>query len=218
MKEVQIGKIYSILKKETKKYDTPYAHLVKVRTNEDYRTLVSTILSARTRDETTARVSEQLFSKAGNLKGLNKLSLKQIEKIIKPVNYYKTKSKNLKKLASVVDKEFNGRIPCSVEELIRLPGVGRKTANLVSSVVFNKDAVYVDTHVHRIMNRFGYVSTKTPEKTEKELRKKLPKKYWREISEFLVVFGQNLCKPQIPLCSKCPVSKYCYRINVVRSR
>lgn len=218
MKKVNIGKIYSILRKEVKKYNVPFVELLEVKSNNPFKVLVSTILSARTNDKTTARVSAELFSRVKNINELGKLPLKQIDNIIKSVNYHKTKSRNLKELPNVIKKEFKGRIPKDVDELLKLPGVGRKTANLVSSVAFRKDAVYVDTHVHRIMNRLGYVKTKSPEKTEKALREKLPKKYWREISGFLVMFGQNTCKPQIPLCSKCPVKKYCNRINVKLSK
>jgi endonuclease III len=213
-----IGKIYRILSKETVKYDVPVVDLVKMQTEDPEKVLLATILSARTKDETTAAAAERLFSKIRNIKGLDKLPQKQIEELIYPVGFYKTKAKHLKLLPKVLDEEFNGRVPQSVEELIKLPGVGRKTANLVVAVGFNRPAVCVDTHVHKIMNRLGYVKTKNPFGTEMALRKKLPKKYWSTFNSIFVAFGQNICRPVSPWCSRCPIERHCPKIGVSTSR
>lgn len=218
MKNIDIGAVHRILKKHAPDYSMPIVDLIKIQTNDPFRILVGTILSARTKDETTSAACTRLFSKAGNIEELGKLQLKDIEKLIYPVGFYKNKARFLKQLPDVLRNEFNNRIPETVEELIKLPGVGRKTANLVATIAFNKHAICVDTHVHRIMNRLGYVKTKTPLETEMALRKKLPGRYWRTINSLIVAFGQNLCKPVSPFCSRCPIIRYCNRIGVKRSR
>ena len=172
-----IDKIYFILNKEVKNYNVPVVDLIKVKTESPFKILVATILSARTRDETTVKVCEKLFKKVENFKDLKKLNLKQIEKLIYPVGFYKNKSKQLKKLPGVIFEEFDGKIPEEIDDLIKLPGVGRKTANLVRISAFDKYGICVDTHVHRIFNRIGYLKTDTPYETEMKLREKLPKKY-----------------------------------------
>src|SRR3989344_7952375 len=214
MKNVDIDKIYKILKKEVKGYKVPVVDLVKIKTKSHFNVLVATILSARTKDETTIKVCEKLFEMVKCPDDFEKLSAKEIENLIYPVGFYKTKAKHLKKLPGVLKKEFNGKIPSEIDDLLKLPGVGRKTANLVRAVGFNKPAVTVDVHVNRIMNRLGYVKTKNPYETEMELREKLPKKYWEKINYLLVAFGQNLCRPVSPYCSKCPIIEYCNQINV----
>lgn len=216
MKKVQIGKVHDILKKEVQKYNLPIIDQVKIKTDDAFKILISTIMSARTKDETTAQAANRLFSKVKNAKDLEKIPLKELRELIYPVGFYKTKAKNLKKLPKAL-KEFRG-IPKTVEELIKLPGVGRKTANLVVTIAFDDYGVCVDTHVHRIMNRLGYVKTKTPHETEMALRKKLPKKYWKTINSILVAYGQNLCKPVAPYCSKCVVRKYCNRVGIKKSK
>ena len=173
---------------------------------------------ARTKDEVTSNAAKKLFVKVNKIKDLEKISRKELEKLIYPVGFYKTKAKNLKLLPKILKKEFNSIIPETIEELIKLPGVGRKTANLVVTIAFDKHAICVDTHVHRIMNRLGYIRTKTPHETEIILRKKLPRKYWKTINSILVAFGQNTCKPISPFCSKCPIYKECKRIKVKTSR
>jgi endonuclease III len=215
---MQIDNIYKILKKEVVNYKVPIIDLMKSRGNNSFRILIATILSARTRDETTAVVVKNLFLRIKNFDDLEKIGIKELEKLIYPVGFYKNKARLLKKLPFVIKKEFNGKIPDNVEDLIKLPGVGRKTANLVVTAAFDKHGITVDTHVHRIMNRIGYVKTKTPFETEMTLRKKLPKKYWKNINYFLVSLGQNICKPISPYCSKCPINKYCKKINVKSSR
>jgi endonuclease III len=218
MKKVDISKIYNILKKEVVNYKVPVVDLIEIQTQDPFKVLLATILSARTNDATTTNACKKLFEKVKKVSDINKLTQKQIEKLIYPVGFYKAKAKHLKQLPKILKKEFNNILPQSVEELIKLPGVGRKTANLVVTIGFKKHAMCVDVHVHRISNRFGYIKTKNPFETEMALRKKLPKKYWANYNSILVAFGQNLCRPINPWCSKCPIKKYCNRINVKKSR
>ena len=218
MKYVDIEKIYSILKKEVAHYKVPVVDLIKIQTNDPHKVLIATILSARTKDETTVKVCERLFKKVNKAQDLEKLSVDKIEKLIYPVGFYKTKARHLKELPRVLKEKFNGIIPQTVEELIELPGVGRKTANLVVAVGFNKPGMCVDTHVHKITNRLGYVKTKTPFETEMELRKKLPKQYWEKINSLLVAYGQNTCRPISPWCSRCVIREYCNQIGVGNHR
>ena len=177
-----------------------------------------------TTDKVEKRAHDLLFAglpikKAVEIASLGKkFTQKEIEKLIYPVGFYKTKAKHLKQLPIILKQEFNNKIPETIEELIKLPGVGRKTANLVVTIAFNKPGICVDTHVHKIMNRIGYIETKTPYETEMRLRDKLPKKYWKTINSILVAFGQNLCTPISPHCSNCPINKYCNRLGVKKSR
>ena len=217
MKEVDISQIYEILKKETKNYKAPVVDLIEVQTNDPFKVLIATILSARTKDETTSKVCERLFSKVKDFNDLNKLNEREIEKLIYPIGFYKNKAKYLKKLPQAL-KEFNSKVPSEINDLLKLPGVGRKTANLVRAVAFKKDGMCVDIHVHRISNRLGYVRTKTPFETEMKLREKLPKKYWENFNSMLVAFGQNLCHPTSPHCSKCPIINYCNQVGVEKKR
>lgn len=214
----KISKIFSILGMEIQKYDVPVVELIKSRGSSPFKILVATILSARTRDEVTAKASEKLFRKAGSLKSLKKLSLKDIEEAIKGVGFYRTKARYLKLLPEVIEKRFNGKIPETIERLIELPGVGRKTANLVLASAFGKHAICVDTHVHRISNRIGIVDTKTPLETEIALKERIPKRYWNYINYYFVAFGQKICRPISPRCSICPIQEYCARSGVQKSR
>jgi endonuclease III len=212
-----IQKIYSILEKEIKKYNAPVIELVKAQTNDPFKILIATILSARTKDSTTATVCRNLFAVIKNLNDLKKIKEDELAKLIFPVGFYKTKAKHLKQLPIVIEKEFNGKIPQSIEELVLLPGVGRKTANLVLSVAFEKPAICVDVHVNRILNRIGYIKTKNPLETEMVLREKLPKNLWSKTNRIFVPYGQMLCKPIHPLCSKCKIYDYCERDGVRKS-
>jgi len=146
------------------------------------------------------------------------LSAAKIEEAIYPVGFYKTKAQNIIKICGILNSEYNRQVPDDIDELLKLPGVGRKTANLVVTLGFDKLGICVDTHVHRITNRWGYVQTATPEKTESALRAKLPKRYWKIINDLLVTYGQNICKPISPFCSRCKIERYCARIGVVKSR
>ena len=204
-----IEKVLAKLSEYTKTIHTPILDLVKVQTNDPFKILVGTILSARTKDETTAKVLEKLFAVANKPEDLLSLTLKEIEDLIYPIGFYHQKAKYLQELPHILKVKFNDIIPQSIEELVQLPGVGRKTANLVMILAFDKPAMCVDTHVHRISNRFGYIKTKTPFESEIALREKLPIKHWKTYNSILVAFGQELCKPISPKCEKCPISDYC---------
>lgn len=210
MNDKDIDKIMKELLKATKSMPMPVVTEIKLVTNRDaYKILISTMLSLRTKDSTTRDASMRLFEKAGNPKDMLKLSEEEIAKLIYPVGFYRVKAKNILEVSQTIIDDYNGKVPDEIDELLKLRGVGRKVANLVVTEAFNKYGICVDTHVHRISNRFGYVSTKKPEQTEFALRKKLPKKYWRVYNDTLVIYGQNLCKPINPLCNQCSVSKYC---------
>ena len=218
MKKADINVIYKILKEEVKSYKVPVVDLIEIQTKDPFKVLITTILSSRTKDKVTMRAAKRLFRKIDKPQDLVKLSTKQIEKLIYPVGFYKTKAKHLKLFPKVLTEEFNNKIPKTLDELTNLPGVGRKTADLVLAVAFNKPAICVDTHVHKIMNRLGYVKTKNPLQTEMILRKKLPREYWVTINSIFVAFGQQTCTPISPFCSKYPVSKYCDKVGVDKSR
>jgi endonuclease-3 len=185
---------------------------------DPFKILISTIISARTKDEVTGPATERLFALAASPAAMSTLSEEKIEKAIFPAGFYHTKAKAIRKASKELIERFGSRVPDTIDELLTLPGVGRKTANLVMTLAHNKAGICVDTHVHRITNRWGYVKTKTPHETEQALRAKLPKKHWIAINTILVMHGQNICKPVSPLCSRCPVFKYCARIGVSTSR
>lgn len=171
--------------------------------------LIGTILSARTRDESTSAVVRELFSKYKTARSLAKAKLPDVEKIIKRTGFYHVKAKRIIEVASIIDSKYSGTVPNTMEELLTLPGVGRKTANCVLVYAFDQPAIPVDTHVHRISNRLGMVQTKTPEETEIELMKKIPREHWIRINDTFVMYGQNICKPISPMCSVCQIKKDC---------
>ena len=171
--------------------------------------LIGTILSARTKDETTTKVVKVLFSKYKNAKELANAKTKDVEKIIKPIGFYHIKSKRIIEVAKIINSKYKGKVPDNLEKLVEMPGVGRKTANCVLVYAFDKPAIPVDIHVHRISNRLGLVNTKTPEETEQELMKNVPKKYWIDINDTFVMYGQNICKPISPMCSVCKIKRDC---------
>ncbi len=183
-----------------------------------FRVLISCILSLRTKDEVTAAASARLFKLADTPEKILKLSVGKIEEAIYPAGFYKTKARSLKEVCRVLIDKHGGRVPDTIEELLELKGVGRKTANLTMTAGHGKMGLCVDTHVHRICNRWDYVRTKTPDETETVLRKKLPKKYWKEINGLLVTYGQNLCKPISPHCSECPIEEFCKKRGVGKRR
>ena len=211
---IDIARFMALLAEEVRGYQVPVVDLIAVQTHDPYRILVATILSARTRDEVTARAAARLFKKAPSLAELASLSEEEIARLIAPVGFFRNKAAFLTRLPMVVAEEFGGRIPETVEELCRLPGVGRKTANLVVAVAFGKPAICVDTHVHRIMNIWGYVGTRTPLETEMALRAKLPEKYWLTVNSILVAFGQGTCKPVRPHCDRCVLKELCPKLGV----
>lgn len=191
----------------------PIVDLIAVQTEDPFRVLVATILSARTKDEVTAVSSGRLFEKAPKADDLRRLTIAELEKLIYPVGFYKNKARYLKKLPDAL-QAFDGKVPEEIDDLLTLPGVGRKTANLVRSVAFRKPAICVDTHVHRIMNIWGYVETTTPLQTEMALRKKLPEKHWLTVNSLLVSFGQSICRPVGPHCDDCPLNDDCPKRGV----
>ncbi|MHB8174148.1 MAG: endonuclease III domain-containing protein, partial [Nitrospirota bacterium] len=179
---------------------------------------VSCILSLRTQDKTTGEASARLFALADSPLKMSVFPEDEIMRAIYPVGFYRTKAKVIREISARLLSDYGGRVPDTIDELLRLPGVGRKTANLVVTMGYGLSGICVDTHVHRITNRWGYVRTKTPEETEKALRAKLPGRYWLEINDLLVTFGQNQCRPISPICSACPVRKFCDRAGVTVSR
>ncbi len=188
---------------------TALKQLHEAETGGPFSILIGTILSARTKDENTTKVVKRLFKEYKSAKALAKAKVKDVEKIIKSIGFYHVKAKRIIKVASLITTQYKGKVPNDFEELLKLPGVGRKTANCVLVYGFEKPAIPVDTHVHRISNRLGLVKTKSPEDTEFELMKKIPKKYWLEINDTFVMYGQNICKPISPLCNVCKIKKMC---------
>ncbi|MDP3981501.1 MAG: endonuclease III [Chlamydiota bacterium] len=216
--QVQIHDIVRILKKQIRQWKTPAVGLVAEETRDPYQILISCILSLRTKDETTDRASQSLFRHAATPQAMLCLKTYEIEKLIYPVGFYKTKACTIRDISQVLVSQYDSKVPDTLEQLLELKGVGRKTANLVLTLGFDKDGICVDTHVHRISNRLGWVKTKTPEQTEYALMKVLSRSYWKIINDLLVTFGQNCCKPLSPICSACPISSYCPKIGVARCR
>ncbi len=214
----RIRKIVEILREEKKKWNVPIVTLMSQTGSDPFKILVATVLSLRTKDEVTAKAAERLFQVADTPEKLLRLEEDEIAALIYPVGFYRRKAKNLKEIAKILIGKYSGKVPDDLEELLKLPGVGRKTANLVITLGYGKSGICVDTHVHRIMNRLGYVKTKTPEETEFALREKLPKEFWIEINDLMVSLGQHICHPTSPKCSQCPVEPYCPKIGVKRSR
>ena len=174
-----------------------------------YLVLIACILSLRTNDKTTYPATLRMLELAKTPKDMKQVKIEDLAQVIYPVGFYENKAKQIIELSKTIDEELDGKVPDEIEELLKFKGVGRKTANLVLSLGFNKPAICVDVHVHRIFNRLGYIKTKTPEETEFALRKKLPEKYWIDINTLLVTHGQNVCKPIKPKCAECPISAYC---------
>lgn len=211
--------IIRLIKKECKKYQNPIVTQIGEQLKDPFKVLVSCVLSLRTKDAVTAKASERLFKVADTPLRILKLNTRQIEKLIYPVGFYKTKAKNIKLICKDLIKKHNGKVPRNEEDLLKLKNVGRKTMNIVMTYGFgSNEHIAVDTHVHRISNRLGWVKTKIPEETERELLRIIPKKYYYGINDMFVTFGQNVCVPVSPFCSKCPVNKYCPKTNVKKSR
>ncbi len=185
---------------------------------EPFKVLISTILSARARDEVTEVIAEKLFEKYPTAQKLANADAKEVKKIIKRIGFYNAKTKNIINSAKMLLEKFDGKVPDTMEQLIELPGVGRKVANCVLVYSFQKDAIPVDTHVHRISNRLGWVKTKMPEDTEQALEKLVPRKHWQLINDTFVAHGKTICAPISPFCSKCPIYKYCKRRGVTHHR
>lgn len=218
MKDKEIHRAIRILRREVPQWETPIVTVVAQSSKSPFHVLISCILSLRTQDATTAQASRRLFALAETPAGMLGLSTKKIERTIFPVGFYRTKAKNIRAICRTLIEQHSGKVPDDIDELLKLKGVGRKTANLVVTLGYRKPGICVDTHVHRISNRWGYVRTKNPKETEFALRDKLPGPYWIEYNDLLVTFGQHLCRPISPMCSQCPVEQYCNRVGVTKSR
>jgi endonuclease III len=206
-----IDQVVRILRKEVRQWPVP---AIGTYVETPYTVLISCILSLRTQDKTTFMASDRLFAIANEPKAMLATPVSVIQTAIYPVSFYRVKSQTIHRISEEILTRFGGAVPSNLEDLLSLPGVGRKTANIVVTLGFQKKGIAVDTHVHRISNRLGYVRTKSPDDTEMALRRKLPAKYWIVFNDLLVAYGQNLCKPISPFCSRCKVAQYCRRIGV----
>ena len=207
-----------VLKEEYKTWNAPVVTFIAQTTKDPYRVLISTLLSLRTKDEVTTIASKNLFSLAQTPNEMIKLSEKTIQEAIYPVGFFRNKAKNILEISKTILTDYQGKVPDNLDDLLKFKGVGRKTANLVLALGYNIPAICVDIHVHRISNRLGFVQTKNPEQTEFKLMEKVPKEYWTVINDLMVAFGQVICKPISPFCSKCPIYNQCERKGVTRSR
>jgi endonuclease-3 len=206
------------LRREAPRWGVPAVTVIAATTGDPFRVLISTVLSLRTQDETTAVASRRLFARADDPATMLRLREATIIKLIYPVGFYRTKARAILAICRALLERFDGTVPCDLDALLTLNGVGRKTANLVLTLGFRAQGICVDTHVHRITNRWGYVRTKAPNDTEQVLRRILPPQHWIEINDLLVAFGQRLCRPISPHCSRCPIVAYCPRRGVTSSR
>ena len=216
-----VDEIFKLLKQELNKYNRPFVSRSKWDeiVNTPFTTLISCILSLRTKDEVTDQASIRLLRQYNTPEKLVKLSEKQIESLIYPVGFYKIKARRIKEISKTIIENYSGNVPEYFNELLKLKGVGRKTANIVMVYGHKKqDYLPIDTHCHKIPNRLGWIKTQSPEQTEKELKKTLPKKYWMDFNHLFVTFGQTICVPISPFCSKCPIEQFCKKISVEKSR
>ncbi len=213
-----IGEILSLIETEYNKNRKPIVTKISEKQRNPFLILISTILSLRTKDEVTAVASYKLFEIASTPDEMLTLSNVQIEKLIFPVGFYHRKAEHILQVCKILLDKYSGKVPDNLDDLLALPGVGRKTANLVIVLGYDKYGICVDTHVHRISNRWDYVQTKTPEQTEFALREKLPKDYWKIYNDYFVSFGQHLCKPISPLCSTCSIENFCPKRGVEKHR
>lgn len=219
MRDRDIHAAILVLKREVRQWQEPVVGVVARESGRDpFRILISCLLSLRTKDRTTAQASERLFALATKPAAMLKLTRRRIERAIFPVGFYRTKAKSIHAICRRLLAVYGGLVPDSIDELLTLSGVGRKTANLVVTVGYLKPGICVDIHVHRISNRWGYIKTKTPEDSEQALRGKLPRQYWMIYNDLLVPYGQHLCQPVSPFCSRCKLANYCDRVGVDKSR
>ena len=211
-----IDRVLRILRRLVRRWEVPVVGHYRA---DPFTTLISCLLSLRTKDATTRAASQRLFRLARTPQRMVRLSTRTIERAIYPVGFYRTKAKTLRSVCrTLLTRYCDGKVPDELEELLTIKGVGRKTANLVVTLAFRKDGICVDTHVHRISNRWGYVKTRTPEQTEMALRRLLPRRHWQTYNDLLVTFGQNLCHPTSPWCSRCPLERVCAKVGVTHSR
>ena len=210
-----LARVVAKLRTEAGHFDVPVMDHYR---DDPFAVLIGCLLSLRTRDEMTYPACKRLFAVARTPETLARLPIRRIEKAIFPVGFYRAKAKTLREISRTLVTRYEGQVPSDLDELLTLKGVGRKTANLVVTLGFGMDGICVDTHVHRICNRWGYVSTKTPDETEAALRRSLPRRYWQSWNDLLVAWGRNLCQPVSPWCTRCPIEKSCARIGVRHSR
>ena len=218
MKDDQIYQAMGILADAVRGWVTPAVTIVATQDRDPFKVLVSCILSLRTRDQTTAEAAARLFALADTPAAISALTVERIEEAIYPVGFYRVKARQILDISRELTGLHGGRVPDEIDELLKFKGVGRKTANLVLTLGYGKPGICVDIHVHRICNRWGYVSTRTPGQTETALRKKLPSEYWIIINDLLVTFGQNQCTPVSPRCSSCPLYELCDRVGIIKHR
>lgn len=218
MQQDVIHHLVKRLRTECRQWATPSVTVIAEQLRSPYTVLVSCIISLRTKDAVTAEASDRLFQRASTPQAMLALTEEEIAALIFPSGFYRTKARQIKEMSGVIMERFDGRVPDQLDQLLSLKGVGRKTANLVVTLGYGKPGICVDIHVHRIMNRWGYVATKAPDQTEVALRSRLPQEYWIEINDLLVCYGQNCCVPVSPFCSRCTLSNWCERVGVGRSR
>lgn len=218
--EKEIVDVLKIIQKTVKQFEEPsVTQISKVTKHDPYLVLISCLLSLRTKDAVTAAASARLFAEADTPGRMIKLTTKRIEKLIYPVGFYRVKAKRILGISNTLLKDYQGKVPHQMEELLKLKGVGRKTGNIVLTYGFqNPEGLAVDVHCHRIPNRLGWVKTNMPEQTEMALRRLIPKNYWIVVNDTFVTFGQNICTPVSPFCSRCPVKAYCKQIGVTKHR
>lgn len=213
-----LGRVVPVVIKAVHGSPDPSVTEIARRSRSPFKVLVSTVISARTKDEVTGEAARRLFERAATPEALSRLPEAAIARLIYPAGFYRTKAKSIRALSRRIAREYRGRVPDTMEELLSLPGVGRKTANLVLTLGFGLPGICVDTHVHRVVNRLGVIRTKHPEETESCLRAVLPRDHWLVINDVLVTFGKSICTPLSPRCSTCPVHRSCLRVGVARSR
>jgi endonuclease-3 len=218
MDDGHMAEIIRLLEQELVKRELPIVTRLAEEHHDPFEILISTLLSLRTKDEVTAAATQRLFSLASTPAEMLRLPEAEIQRAIYPVGFYRNKAETIRHICRELIERFQSGVPDSIEKLLTLKGVGRKTANLVFSLGFGGAGLCVDTHVHRISNRMGYVRTKNPEETEFALRAKLPPEHWSRYNTLLVAFGRNTCRPISPLCSRCPVEDFCDRVGVAKSR
>lgn len=213
-----IRNVIKMVSREVLRFKEPIVTRISRERRDPFRILISTMLSLRTKDDCTASASDRLFALARTPQDMLKIPERLIAKTIYPVGFYNTKAKHIRQICAILVEKYKGGVPADLERLLELPGVGRKTANLVITLGFCTPGICVDTHVHRITNRWGYIRTKTPDETEFALRKILPRQFWIIINDLLVTYGQNICTPVSPTCSECRIEKWCARVSVQRHR
>jgi endonuclease-3 len=218
MEQDDIYRIIKTLREESVQWKDPAVTMIADISTDPFRVLISCMLSTRTQDGTTLKASKRLFHIADTPEKILKLKVSELEEIIYPVGFYRNKARYILTACKELIEKYESQVPDEIEALLKLPGVGRKTANLVVTKGYGKPGICVDTHVHRIFNRLGYVNTSNPQQTELNLRKKLPKEFWIEVNDLLVSMGQNICRPISPKCSNCFVESFCDKIGVIKSR